>query len=1145
MNRFRTKKKAKDDSSAPRPSVEHESSGPFRMFGKKKVQEEEPKKDIDLATALPSSDDFRTSLLMNGLSARFSMLREQDDPNSKIGKASDDSVLFPKRQSRLDMFGAGLHDIAEVESLRAPPFARQDSLVSDDAASTSGSVMNRSKPTEGNNLFGGRQKIYMIPAGGNKSNGLPGRALYEDDVALSAFQRWRQAEKERSSMEEIQSTQTYEQDLVRAESPPHNDFSRRRETNSTTSSGPSLARNSTAATSVSSNHPLSSVKDSQANGTLPMSYTTSNIPERSVTRTRRLYEQGLTQELQDSQTSALSRFDTISKQRAIGIRSPDNTPSPTTGVFPDRRPGILSKASAPNLRSFTPPTTTSAQMSPAESSSKFSTSEQKLNFGASPPLSPPVSESDEQPTLPIQPNDMGKATAMGVFSRPLQQYDESRYAQRQRQLQQGRETPTSRFRADSNASAPTSRSRSSSSLRRQPAEKMEPGIGQIEPTVQEEPPRTTFLDDSDAEPSPTVAAHVPQNHAAAAPLLTLERPKDEDIHPALRQSALPTPLSISSDTPSPISDQPTKSLATSRDISPEDSPTLGPQTGLSGMVRQHLRSASTASSIYGPDDQDPETRYSNYPSSGRALDSMVSTGNPWSYADLERYDNDNLGANPLLSPSLSQAPQKAPPPIPQTTPTVDIASPQSPVDSAENDFARHLQDGARRVRERLTSYIETDNGNNLGTSLADSVADLQPPQRPSTRGSLKSKSSLGSIRTKEPRDHSQSRARKMLGLGASTMASAPSPTRSTSAEDDLAGSKQADSSRKTSPDEPRSSSDKDEKEDKEEHVHAGLKAFRQARRELQRMKELETRQRRQPAAGSPVSSQSAAPSDRERGPTFRASSQERGQPPVSYSARKYSEEQYQPGGSRAASRASTERDRSGSEASNGRSHSRPPYLRNTSRPSSPGLGPVTSGNTRHGAASRSAFPPQGGSQGLSVQTRSYDTAERSPGLPASPRPGDFGPLPGSFPRRPAAQGTASDSLIETLGSQGPSVESQSYPMTRPRNGSQLNTTASTPNLRAAGSAAPPLPPINPRRKNTGAFRRYDQEELTASSPHLPLSPGKGAAGRMNAHDDAYTRKISLESNGFGTRGRPMQHSPPRSGRMPPQQPMSDIQGGMF
>ncbi|GJN71894.1 hypothetical protein PLICBS_005963 [Purpureocillium lilacinum] len=173
MNRFRTKKKNKDEVAAARPSIESEASGPFRMFGRKRSQED-AKKELDLASALPPTDDFRTSLLMTGLSARFSMLREQDDPNSKLGKASDDSVLFPKRQSRLADFGlgAGLHDIAEVESIRAPPFSRFDSYnSSDDAASTSGSIMNRSKPTDGNNLFGGRQKIYKIPAGGSARNG--------------------------------------------------------------------------------------------------------------------------------------------------------------------------------------------------------------------------------------------------------------------------------------------------------------------------------------------------------------------------------------------------------------------------------------------------------------------------------------------------------------------------------------------------------------------------------------------------------------------------------------------------------------------------------------------------------------------------------------------------------------------------------------------------------------------------------------------------------------------------------------------------------------------------------------------------------------------------------------------------------------
>ena len=126
MNRFRTKKKAKEAEGLVRVSTDSDgtslapvkSSKTFRRG--KKLQEPEPKLEINLATALPSSDDFRTSLLMSGLSARFSMLREQDDPKSKIGKASDDSVLFPKRQSRLNDFGFqshGLSDIAEVSPI--------------------------------------------------------------------------------------------------------------------------------------------------------------------------------------------------------------------------------------------------------------------------------------------------------------------------------------------------------------------------------------------------------------------------------------------------------------------------------------------------------------------------------------------------------------------------------------------------------------------------------------------------------------------------------------------------------------------------------------------------------------------------------------------------------------------------------------------------------------------------------------------------------------------------------------------------------------------------------------------------------------------------------------------------------------------
>ncbi|KAI1405047.1 hypothetical protein F4819DRAFT_52179 [Hypoxylon fuscum] len=346
MNRFRTKKKAKEDISAPRPSQDSESSMPFRPFRKGKKNQEPEKVEIDLSSALPSTDEFRTSLLMTGLSARFSMLREQDDPNTKIGKASDDSVLYPKRQSRLDYGGfRGLGDIAEVESIKAAaPFARKNSYNSDDADSMkASSIMGRSKATEGNNLFGGRQKIYKIPVGANSSKavgeGMGGRALYDDDVALSAFQKWRQAEKERRSSEDergdtgTRNSSNTETDALRADSPILSSYNQKRETSSTMSSIPSMARNSTAATSVSSSQRAPSLKDWQpSTGSAP-------TMERSVTRTRRLYESGLNNDLHEQQSSALSRIDTLTRQRTFGTRTPDmatNSPSPTAVGFAER-----------------------------------------------------------------------------------------------------------------------------------------------------------------------------------------------------------------------------------------------------------------------------------------------------------------------------------------------------------------------------------------------------------------------------------------------------------------------------------------------------------------------------------------------------------------------------------------------------------------------------------------------------------------------------------------------------------------------------------------------------------------------------------------------------------------------------------------
>ncbi|KAF7547946.1 hypothetical protein G7046_g8852 [Stylonectria norvegica] len=1233
MNRFRGRKKAKDDMAAaaapPRPSVESESSGPFKMFGKsKKSHEEEPKLALDLATALPPSDDFRTSLLMTGLSARFSMLREQDDPNTKVGKASDDSVLFPKRQSRMMMDfgygGGGLHDIAEVESIKSPPFARVHSFQSsDDAASTSGSIMTRSKPNEGNNLFGGRQKIYRIPAGGASKNGaLSGRTLYDDDVAQSAFQKWRQAERERRSLEETRPNEAGDSEPPRPESPQQPDYNRRRETSSTTSSGPSAARNSTAATSTTSSQPASSVKDWQSTAVTPPAASPNPAIERTVTRTRRLYEQSLSQDMHDHQSSALSRIDTLSRQRPFGNRTPELTPtaaSPTSATFTDRfansRP-ILSKASAPNLRSFSPPTTNHAQPSPAESNNKFTGLEQRTSFGATPPLSPPISETEEHTNMTIQPNDRGKATAMGVFAKPAAQYDESRYAQRQMQLQQGRETPTDRTRPESSVSVPSSRSRSSSA-HRAPFEKHDSTSLKTEPTVTEEAQASTFFDDDDDDQSAESEPPRSRGH----PQLTIKRPDDLE-HPAFRKSALPTPLALSfraTDGPASIAEQPESSNDNSKSVSPEDSPTLGPTpSGLSGMVRQHLRNDSDASSIYGsaPNDVDLSSRFPPESESAQKFEQMGVNSNPWESTDGDwAMSVDGNGTSPTRS-KASVEPRES-----FTTASISARNSKSGGDDEKepDEFARHLADGARRVRERLTSYVESDSGKS-DAPVAPLVELPPPPPRQNALGILKAKSSRGSLvdRSRGDKDgQSQSKAKKLLGLGSSTVATSPSPHQ-TSFEfnDDLRKQEQSQTQVQADEDGPSSG-------EKDEHVHAGLKAFRQARRELQRMKEIEIQQRYQaPTQKAPTPPQ--AP--QEQPASMRAAmqsvsrppSQERRPPPVTYNNRIPSEEPRSGPGSRSGSRATSERDRSGSETSNGtgsRPGSRPPpRLRNGAVPYDDHHPPVghlagpPNGMPRQGPMLRSPGPPPDMKRSPHMPPQAYNSGNESPGrfnrrpsdpphsLPMQPYAGGYEsgqPSPMSLNGAPSPYGPPGMSAQRPRGppqprpveshdaamrrmmqrremsepgygqttSQLPTAQMDGPQGSRPRTGSLITAAASTPNLHSSSPmSVPPVPPINPRRKNMlGGFMRRSEDETTMSSPHLPMSPvgSDGGKGMLPTSDDDSNsrggfrqklRKATSEAQGLNSRARSMRHSPPQPLSRPPLPPsMSSgaMPGGMI
>ncbi|KAF1933009.1 uncharacterized protein M421DRAFT_254881 [Didymella exigua CBS 183.55] len=646
--------------------------------GKKGRQEDEATPNFDLGSALPSTDDFRTSLIMPGLSTRFSMLREQDDPSSKIGKASDDSVLTPKRSSRLHEFGfapGGLSDIAEVSSLSGsirPPFAvdRTSSFDSDRAGDDSGSMMTRARPGEGNVLFGGRQKIYMI-SNNSSAKGL-GRTLYDDDVNMSAYQRLRAEEKEKLRLEgEALTDQHYE-----PSSPTT--LSQKRDTSSSTNSGLENTRTSTAATSIASqgagDAPVTSPVLPPSAGPFPMADL-----NRSTTKTRRLYDQGLDQHFQEQQSSAMNRLNSLQRARAPTGRSTPPIPLSQTRSatsLNDRfNRGPMFRSDSPNGLVHSGVLRNNSQLSSGGSSSVVSQSQ------SPPPASPVISDSgDTQPlNAALQQGDRGKATAMGAFNKPKEAFSEHQYAERLRHMQSEREAPrevpgfpapvlepvvrsdkspprkpTLKERAEQErrkraGSVVRQRSNSSASSVTEPAQatagisvfqaaanrmKAAANAAQTLPSAeiatipqQQESPNehagATFFttqdlsDDEEHAPTRPITARTTETTRRFENLPVATGPAPSIFeHPAMRSrnvSAEQVPQAV----PQMPSQMPAQDYWPRPDHGAErevDSPTLGPNGGgLSGMIRQHLRNDSNVSSNYGEHDQQAAAPTSNAP----------------------------------------------------------------------------------------------------------------------------------------------------------------------------------------------------------------------------------------------------------------------------------------------------------------------------------------------------------------------------------------------------------------------------------------------------------------------------------------------------------------------------------------------------
>ena len=421
------------------------SAASKKRWGRKKPEPEQ-KKEVDLSQALPTEDTFRQSLMLNSLMGRFSMLREADDPNSKIGKASDDSVLMPMNT---------IHEVSSIRSFR-PPFAatgrsgsfHNDGYATDDDSSMNGSIMSRSRPAEGNNVvFGGRQKIYKIPVGdagsvnnmgSNEPRGMRGRALYEDDdVVLSSFQKMRekdrlaQRDRKLADMEKEMMSDHAAKDGL---SSPAISYDEKRETDSSCNSGPpSMMSGSTAPTSsiVSQNGYATPVHVPSA---VPTGVQRSN--------SRRLYEHGLDQYMTEQQSAALSRMNSISRKASARGRpsQPLGQSRSATNLKEsyNRAPSAQSSGNASPTHRHGDKLTTFEPARDLRSAGPASggTSPLSPNFGLNGEVENPLAQA-------VSASDRGKATAMGAFNRPRQQFDQDQYLARQQSLLQQRKTSRS------------------------------------------------------------------------------------------------------------------------------------------------------------------------------------------------------------------------------------------------------------------------------------------------------------------------------------------------------------------------------------------------------------------------------------------------------------------------------------------------------------------------------------------------------------------------------------------------------------------------------------------------------------------------------------------------------------------------------
>lgn len=457
MNRLLAFKKQK----VPSPAAE--SDNPDKRLWRRKKPIPEPKVEPKpvVNTVLPPSEQFRTSLIMPNLSARFSMLREQDDPTSVIGKASDDSVLQPKRKSRLIDFGAAggaLGDIAEVSSIiesigsnvpapRKTSYTYGEKTPTKKRSSVEESIMNRARGDLG--LAQGNISPRRSPRNSPRKNTPRKKSLdllNGEPPRMSPFKQYRQVEKQQEvkhDLEEFKRQYKMNDDSwtqVVLASPKLSFEEKRKQRHSAESATASLSSAPTASSPLSmsmlamTETPATTAGSSPA---IPYPQATDNAinsqlePELQRKQSQRVYGESLGKHTFEQRSAALTRLTSVRRNPSVLQRAPG-----TNNLLADTGNTEENKNARPQLEKLT---TFDSFRRPRDNNP---TSEEPTSPTLqSPPLSPFDEMAEEVNPLynMMNINDRGKATAMGLFQKP-DKFDERQYLQRQMSLMQQQRT---------------------------------------------------------------------------------------------------------------------------------------------------------------------------------------------------------------------------------------------------------------------------------------------------------------------------------------------------------------------------------------------------------------------------------------------------------------------------------------------------------------------------------------------------------------------------------------------------------------------------------------------------------------------------------------------------------------------------------